>query len=172
MKKRIAGLMLVFVGGCSDSTNNQDLESFITKTYAVAEVTSTPLPPEPKFEPLAFAPVVSTDPFVMPQAQEDDEYSRTDCWQPHDLPGKDPLESFELSSLQFKGVIGTPGSYWALVESPDATIHRIGPGRMLGSNRGQVKSISQHTLSLTEHLPDGLGCWTKRNIKVAMVNKD
>ncbi|MDD1782120.1 pilus assembly protein PilP [Enterovibrio sp. ZSDZ35] len=172
MRVPIISLVLVFAAGCSDSGNNQDLEGFITKTYAVAEVTSTPLPPAPKFEPLVFAPTVTTDPFVMPIAQEEDEYARVDCWQPQNLPAKDALEGFELSALQFKGVIGTPGSYWALVQSPDATIHRIGPGRMLGNNRGRVESISQHTLSLTEHLPDGLGCWTKRNVKVAMVNKD
>ncbi|KXF82783.1 pilus assembly protein PilP [Enterovibrio coralii] len=172
MRRSILSLSLLVLAGCIDSGGHQDLESFITKTYAVAEVTATPTPPEPNFEPLAFEPAVTNDPFVMPIAQEEDEYSRIDCWQPDDMPAKDPLESFELSSLQFKGVIGTPGHYWALVQSPDTTIHRVGPGRVLGGNRGRVESISQHTLSLTEHLPDGLGCWTKRNVKVAMVNKD
>ena len=170
--KRVSLLMMALVlSGCGSDKGHDDLERFISKTYASAEVTATPLPPKPTFSPLAFAPPVKTDPFVLPIAAEEEALAKGDCWQPERLSTNDPLERFELSSLTFKGVIGGPGSYWALVASPDNSIHRVGIGRMLGSNRGRVDSISQQTLSLTEHLPDGLGCWQVRNVRLALNNK-
>lgn len=155
---------------CAPEATNDDLERFIVKTYASAKVTATPLPPEPTYFPVPFSPGIDTDPFVLPSAAEEEEIVKGDCWQPEGLPPKDPLESYELSSLEFKGVIGLPGSYWALVAAPDDTIHRVGLGRVLGNNRGRVDSISQHTLSITEHLPDGLGCWQVRNVRLALNN--
>ncbi|MBV7298796.1 pilus assembly protein PilP [Enterovibrio paralichthyis] len=160
----------LLLSGCWQHGQQQDLERFIVQTYAAAKVTATPLPPEPTYFPMAFSPSLDTDPFVLPVATETEQLAQGDCWQPENLPGKDLLESYELSSLAFKGVIGLPGSYWALVEAPDTSIHRVGVGRVLGNNRGRVDSISQHTLSITEHLPDGLGCWQVRNVRLALNN--
>ncbi|KKD61453.1 pilus assembly protein PilP [Grimontia sp. AD028] len=170
MRYLIATLSMLLLSGCMQEPKTQDLERFIVQTYAAAKVTATPLPPEPTYFPTPFNPGIDTDPFVLPIAMEEEQLVKGDCWQPEDLPGKDPLESYELSSLEFKGVIGLPGSYWALVSAPDESIHRVGLGRMLGNNRGRVDSISQHTLSITEHLPDGLGCWQVRNVRLALNN--
>ncbi|MEI8609324.1 pilus assembly protein PilP [Enterovibrio sp. Hal110] len=105
--KSVSLLMMVLVlSGCGDDNGHDDLERFISKTYASAEVTATPLPPKPSFSPLAFAPPVKTDPFVLPMAMEEEALAKGDCWQPERLPKNDPLERFELSSLTFKGVIG------------------------------------------------------------------
>ncbi|OEE90381.1 pilus assembly protein PilP [Enterovibrio norvegicus] len=157
--------------GCMQHETSQDLDRFIVQTYASAKVTATQLPPEPSYLAMSFEPTVDSDPFVLPIAEQEDTLAKGDCWQPNDLPNnRDALEGYELASLDFKGVIGLPGSYWALVEAPDNTLHRVGLGRMIGNHRGRVDSISQHTLSLTEHLPDGLGCWQVRNVRLALNN--
>ncbi|MDD1795927.1 pilus assembly protein PilP [Enterovibrio makurazakiensis] len=170
MKYPLTLIALVVLTGCEQKDASQELDRFIVQTYSAAEVTATPLPPEPVYAALPFNPAVDTDPFVLPAAEEEDTLAKGDCWQPSDLPSRDSLEGYELASLDFKGVIGLPGSYWALVEAPDSTIHRVGIGRMMGNNRGRVDSISQHTLSITEHLPDGLGCWQVRNVRLALNN--
>lgn len=156
--------------GCGESTSFQDLERFIGQTYATAEVTSTGLPPEPNYQSLAFIAKEKGDPFIMPLRSPQSMISRKDCWQPDMLTTQDVLQQYELSSMAFKGVIGEPGNYWALLETPDHAIHRVGIGRVLGVNKGRVDSISQKTLSITEHFSDGLGCWQTKNIRLALAS--
>ncbi len=166
--RRVAVFITIFLFGCENSESFEDIERFIEQAYAKAEVTSTPLPPEPNYEALAFTAADLPDPFVIPSLVPKQIKTRDDCWQPKGFEKKDPLEAFELSSMVFKGVIGELGSYWALVEGPDASIYRVNIGRVLGSNKGRVDSISQKTLSITEHLSDGLGCWQVRNVRLAL----
>ncbi|WP_407331601.1 pilus assembly protein PilP [Enterovibrio sp. 27052020O] len=170
MRYLVALMSMLALSGCMQNETSQDLDRFIVQTYASAEVTATPLPPEPTYQALSFEPLVDSDPFVLPIAEQEDRLAKGDCWQPNDLPSRDTLEGYELTSLGFKGVIGLPGSYWALVEAPDNTLHRVGLGRVIGNNRGRVDSISPNTLSITEHLPDGLGCWQVRNVRLALNN--
>ncbi len=168
--KRVSVFLTFFLVGCENRESFDDIERFIEQAYAKAEVTSTPLPPEPNYESLAFTAMDLSDPFVIPSLVPKEVKARDDCWQPKGFNKKDPLEEYELSSMVFKGVIGEPGSYWALIEGPDSSIHRVGIGRILGSNKGRVDSISQKTLSITEHLSDGLGCWQVRNVRLALRN--
>lgn len=166
---RMSLFMLIFMlFGCEPQGAPDDLKRYISQTYAAAKATSTTLPPEPRYFPLPFSPSVEINPFVLPLDLGKENYGEGDCWQPKDLPKKDPLENFELSSLSFKGVMGLSGQYWALIETPDKSIHRVGIGRMLGSNRGRVDRISSQTLSITEHLPDGLGCWQVRHVRMRL----
>ena len=166
--KRLSWTMFFLLMGCENNESFQDIERFISQTYAKAEVISTPLPPEPNYQPLIFSGLNKQDPFVIPAMAPNAVKARADCWQPEGFERKDPLEAFELSAMSFRGVIGEPGHYWALVQSPDTRIHRVGIGRVLGGNKGRVDSISQSTLSITEHLPDGLGCWQVRNVRLAL----
>lgn len=168
MKRAVVMLLCLGVMGCGPQAKPTDLERFIVQTYAAADAVTTPLPPAPSYQPLPFSPSVGSDPFVLPSTGTDAPLMKGNCWQPEALPQSDVLEGFELSALAFKGVIGVPGEYWALVETPDQTLHQVSVGRVLGNNRGRVDSISQHTLSITEHLPDGLGCWQLRHVRLAL----
>lgn len=161
------GLMFV-LSGCGPKDTFPDLERFIGQTYASAEVTSTPLPPEPNYTSLDFILRKANDPFVSENQGKRDINSQENCWQPDGFSSRDALEAYELSALSFKGVIGEEGNYWALIQAPDASIHRVGVGRILGTNKGRIDSISKKTLSITEHLSDGLGCWQVRNVRLAL----
>lgn len=164
-------MLIFFLVGCGNA-QEVDLKRYISQTYATAKATSTSLPPEPLYTPLPFAPSVAINPFVRFYPPGADNYAKGNCWQPDDLPDKDVLENIDLSSLFFRGVMGSAGQYWALLETPDNTIHRVGVGRVMGSHRGRVDSISQNTLSITEHIPDGLGCWTVRNVRLTLTNHE
>lgn len=162
--------MLLLLTACFEEDKHPDLTRFISQVNSSAKATATALPPEPHYEPIPFKPAVSLDPFVLPASLQQKSKMSGNCWQPELIPEIEPLENYELNSLLFKGVIGNAGSYWALIETPDKSIHRIGVGRMIGSNRGRVDSISSQTLSITEHIPDGLGCWQVRNTRMALTN--
>lgn len=174
MSRVIIGMLsLLMLSGCEKQPPHSDLQRYIFQTYATSKATATQFPSEPHYIPLPFLALTSLDPFVFPLSKAaKDSYLQGDCWQPDDLPEKDILENYELGSLRFKGVMGLSGRYWALLETPDKSIHRVGVGRMLGSNRGRVDSISKQTLSITEHLPDGLGCWQVRKVRLALINHD
>ena len=172
MKRLIFCFLCLMLFGCEPSSEHDDLKSYIAKTYSSAKATATPVPPEPHYVPMPFLGYDVQDPFVFPLSSGKENYARGTCWQPDDLPGKDPLESLPLESLSFKGVMGSEGDYWALLEGADKSIYRVGIGRVLGLNRGRVESISQNSLSITEHLPDGLGCWQVRHVRLTLTHYD
>lgn len=154
--------------GCTEKNAFHDLEAFIEQTYAKASLSSAPLMLEPDFIPLDFLPSKQSDPFGTSLAIPGKKIANQACQVPDDFLKKDELEQYELLSMTFKGVMGDAGDYWALVEMPDGTMHRVGVGRFLGTNKGRVDSISEKTLSITEFVADGLGCWKTRNIRLML----
>ena len=170
MRTGIFCFLFLMLFGCEGALEHAELKRYIARTYSSAKATATPVPPEPGYFPVPFLAYESQDPFVFPLSSEKENYAVEKCWQPDNLPEKDPLETLELEALSFKGVMGQEGHYWALLEGPDKTIHRVGIGRVLGLNRGRVDSISRNSLSITEHLSDGLGCWQVRYVRLKLTH--
>ncbi len=154
--------------GCNEKNTFDDLDAFFEQTYAKAAPLSAPSTFESDFKPLDFSPSKQSDPFGYSLATANGKIAEQACQLPDDFFKKDELEQYELSSMTFKGVLGKAGEYWALIEMPDGTIHRVGVGRFLGTNKGRVDSISERTLSITEFVADGSGCWKTKNIRLML----
>ncbi len=163
-------LLLLTAGllGCTEKNAFYDLEAFFEQTYAKAALSSVSLTLESDFKPLDFLPSKQSDPFGTSLVTQAKEIAERACQMTDDISPKDELEQYELFSITFKGVMGNAGDYWALIETPDGLIHRVGVGRFIGTNRGRVDSISKKTLSITELVADGLGCWKTRNIRLML----
>ncbi len=162
-------LVAFLLVGCGEESASQDLEHFIAHTYAKVKNPETILPATPDYHSLDFTVQEKGDPFGLSELRPEKIVSNQACWQPASLLKSDKLEKYELLSMKFKGVMGEKDNYWALLEMPDASLHRVGVGRILGENKGRVDSISEKTLSITEHLSDGSGCWKARNVRLALV---
>ncbi len=123
--------------------------------------------PQPKqFESFAYRAGDRRDPFQ--QARPDAAAAVASGPRPNLERSREPLEEYPLDSLRMQGVIETPKSVYALVAAPDGVIHRVTVGNHLGQNFGQVKSIAETEISLTEIVPDGFGGWVSRPAVLAL----
>jgi type IV pilus assembly protein PilP len=75
---------------------------------------------------------------------------------------REALEGYPLESLRMVGTMQRHGQRWALIQTPDNTVHRIARGNRLGENFGAVSDITDTTLTLQEHIEDGSGLWSER----------
>ena len=67
-----------------------------------------------------------------------------------------PLESYALESLNFKGSMkGKSGKIIGLIQTPDREIERVQVGSYLGLNQGRIINIIPTRIDLLEIVPDG-----------------
>lgn len=85
---------------------------------------------------------------------------------------KEELDSFPLDALKMVGTLDQKNSVWALVQSPDGTIHRVKSGNYLGQNDGRIVSIEEEKINVTELIPNGSGGYLERQASLALGERD
>lgn len=158
----LCGLILT---GCQ--MEKEDLETFVSRTNAAAKATATQIPSMPEYQPVVFS-IDSRQPFALPAIPITNEVSSDDCWQPNLERRRQKLERYEMDSLAMKGVIGGKSGLWALIEVPSGEVVKVGHGQYIGSNLGVIEAIDSNNVVIEETLPDGLGCWQTRKVKLAL----
>lgn len=73
-----------------------------------------------------------------------------------------PMESFLLDELQMVGFFATRDGLLALIETPEAELHRIRVGDYLGADHGRVWRVRRTGVDLIEIVPSGAGSWVER----------
>ncbi|MEF1339522.1 pilus assembly protein PilP, partial [Vibrio rotiferianus] len=53
-------------------------------------------------------------------------------------------------------------------QAPNGTVYKVHAGQYIGKNNGKVTHVTHSYLLINETLPDGLGCWQKRKVKLAL----
>ncbi|KPK40566.1 MAG: hypothetical protein AMJ69_01880 [Gammaproteobacteria bacterium SG8_47] len=159
----------ILLAGCS-STNYGDLEEFVADTKASTRGKVDPLPEVQPYETFAYAAQELRDPFSsFMEAPEEEQPQVVDTGiRPDVNRRREALEEFPLDSLKLVGQLEKGGTRWALVAAPDNTIHRITPGNYLGQNYGEVKSVTETSVELTEIVPNGLGGWIERQASLTL----
>ncbi|HHF2916086.1 TPA: pilus assembly protein PilP [Vibrio diabolicus] len=165
-------LLLVLMGslllGCQ--ANDESLTDFIRGVESQARRDVERLKPADKYVAVTYAPEVQRAPFELPKEATiaTQPVARKDCWQPPSRRRTGKLEKFPLSQLRLKGVMGMGNTVSGLVQAPNGTVYKVKPGQYLGRNNGKVTHVSHSYLLINETLPDGLGCWQKRKVKLAL----
>lgn len=156
------------LAGCQ--ANDESLSDFIRGVEDKARRDAEKLRPAEEYQVVAYDPVVMRAPFELPKEAiiATQPEVRKDCWQPPVRKRTGKLERFPLSQLRLKGVMGVGNNVSGLVQAPNGTVYTIKPGQYLGRNNGKVTHVSQRYLTINETLPDGLGCWQKRKVKLAL----
>ena len=76
---------------------------------------------------------------------------------------KQPLEAYPLESLKFVGSISRDDLKYALIKTPDNTIHQLKVGNYAGQDFGMVTEITDGGVMLKEIVQDDMsGGWTER----------
>ncbi len=63
-------------------------------------------------------------------------------------------------------------STWALIEDPDGGVHRVQVGDYMGTSWGQIESINDARIDITEIVSDGSGGWLRRPRTVKLKGLD
>ncbi|KIE19566.1 fimbrial protein [Vibrio sinaloensis] len=169
MKNKLALLGLsLFLLGCQ--ANEESLDEFVAQVERKARQDVVDLKPVFDFQISAYQSHNQREPFVLPQAALvlNQPLAKADCWQPAQRRKTGQLERFPLSKLRLKGVMGSGGRVSALVQTPDGNVVKVSSGQYIGLNNGKVTHVADDYLKINETLPDGLGCWNKRSVKLAL----
>lgn len=158
---------LLLLAGC-DTGEQQDLETVLQDIYQEVpqERISAPKALE-RTGRLLFVAAPLRNPFMTPQMEVAGDRG-FDCAQPNTERKKTALEQYGLEKLKFRGVIGDKSQLWALMETPDSELVRIGPGDFLGLNWGTLETVSPNKIELREMVSDGRGCWQQRQVAMTL----
>lgn len=97
--------------------------------------------------------------------------SQPNCVQPDFARNKQPLEKFGIDALSVTGVFTSNGKKWALIQSNTGRLFKVTIGDYLGLFFGKIDAINNGIVSFTEMLPDGAGCWQKKQATLTMLAK-
>ncbi len=164
----ILGLCVVLITGCQPE--KEDLNAYVAKVKAQAQPDIPPIPVMKPYEKFEYAASELRDPFVptvIDVPEEAPDMTAENGVQPDTNRRKEALEFFELSDLQFVGTL-EQDTIWALIRAPDSVIHKVRIGNHMGSNYGEIQSISDSELKLKEIVPEGNG-YVERETSLSVV---
>lgn len=151
-------LVMVMVGGllagCTDRVSVAE-----AKMQEIREQPAQPIEPLPepqKIEDYTYSANNVRSPF-MPQSLIDlqDKVAQAPSIQPDEERTKEPLESYELSELVYRGKVVAPnGQEYGLVQAPDGLVRDVQVGNYMGKNHGRIVEITSTQINLIEIVED------------------
>jgi type IV pilus assembly protein PilP len=162
---------LALLSGCEAKVD--DLQVFIAE---VKQTTNVSIEPYPEFDTkptFIYSADTMRSPFQRPRntGVEVQIASQPNCAQPDFNRTKQPLEKFGIDALSITGVFQSNGKKWALIQSNTGSLFKATIGDYLGLFFGKIDTIQNGTVSFTEMLPDGAGCWQKKQATLTMLSK-
>lgn len=161
-------MALLGLGGCS-GPDHSDLQRFVDDVKARPAGRVAPIPEFEVYESHTYNAQDQRDPFKPREEKElTEQRASDDGLRPDSSRNREALEAFPLDALQYVGMLERDNDRWAIVKAPDDLVYRVQSGNHLGQNYGQVESISESEIDITEIIPDGLGGWIKRKAALAI----
>lgn len=159
---------LMAMVGCN--ANDDSLDEFYVKAKMSGHKEVKVLANVVPFQVEEYTQDEARSPFVLPKQPERVTQKKTKktCWQPKYRKKTGMLERYSLRKLRLKGVMGADQDITALIQTPTGSVVKVRKGQYVGTNNGQVVTIKSKHITLKETLPDGLGCWQTRYVKLAL----
>lgn len=158
--------LMVVLGGCG-SSDQDELQKWMTDQRAQTKPNVQPIPAPKKFAPQAYTQEAATDPFSnqkLTQALKRDSAqvsANAALVLPELSRRKEPLESFPLDAMTMVGSLLKTGKPVALIKI-DNLLYQVHPGNYLGQNYGRITKVGETDLSLREIVQDAGGEWIER----------
>lgn len=171
---RIAFLSLVCVLATGCGARHEDLRAWMDEVRSTERIAIDPLPVLKPYEQFVYQRDDLRDPFLDTlEAQR--EASPVDAGDTGIRPDlnrrKEALEAYPLDALRMVGTLGRENTIWALIQAPDQTISRVGPGNYLGENYGRVLQVEGGAVKLVELVPNGTGGWMERQASIPIMEQ-
>ncbi|MFT4807166.1 MAG: type IV pilus assembly protein PilP [Paraglaciecola sp.] len=166
-------LAAALLSGCEAKVD--DLQVFIAEVKQTTTVNVEPYPAFDSKPTFIYSADTLRSPFQRPRntgaGVEINVVTQPNCAQPDFNRSKQPLEKFGIDALSITGVFQSNGKKWALIQSNTGSLFKATIGDYLGLFFGKIDSIQNGTVSFTEMLPDGAGCWQKKQATLTMQSK-
>ena len=171
MKKRLLIPLLISLTGCE--ANMDDIQAYIVEVKQNTPVSIEPYPQFAAKPTFIYSAGELRSPFQRPRniGVELKQAATPNCAQPDFARAKQPLEKFGIDALSVTGVFTSNGKKWALIQTNTGSLFKVTKGDHLGLFFGKIDSINNGTVSFTEMLPDGAGCWQKKQATLTMLSK-
>ena len=82
------------------------------------------------------------------------------------------LEGYPLDSLTMVGTLNQKNQVWALIQTSDGTIQRVGVGNYMGKNYGKINKITESSVSLIEKVDDRNGGLIEQPASIAIPERN
>lgn len=172
-------LSTVFLSGCIDWVDDtSDLKRFVADQNNQPASQIEPLPEFKPYHGFVYEGASMREPFVplipiITVQDQEIELEETSKIKPNENREKEYLETFALDALTMVGTIEMKGGeLWALVKDSNAELHRVTVGNFLGLDHGEITSLDERNVHLSEIISNGRGGWLKRPRSIALVEQE
>jgi type IV pilus assembly protein PilP len=162
-----AALLAAALAGCGQR-GMEDLQKFVSEAHKDRRPQIEPLPRIRPYEIFTYSAENLVDPFAAANLQQDKPVASASGG-PDPSRRREPLEQFPLDALRMVGTLFQKGTWWVVVQAPDATVHRVTLGNYLGQNYGRITQISEERVEMTELVTGTSGEWVERPSNITIV---
>ncbi|MBK1722115.1 pilus assembly protein PilP [Thiocystis violacea] len=146
-----------------------ELQAYVQSVLARPPGPIEPLPEIKPVDTFVYEPGDRRDPFVPDaQSEPEEEIAEAGGLAPDPNRRKEELESSPLDSLRMVGTLDLGNERWGLIRTKEGILHRVRVGNYLGQNNGQIISIGNDAIQLTEIVSDAPGQWRERAATLAL----
>jgi type IV pilus assembly protein PilP len=162
-KCRIVLICMSLLLASCEKVSHGDIYAFIEVNKQKSPAKIKPLKRYPPYKPYSYNAQQLRSPFIASYALEKKVLAASSNVKPDDDRQKQPLESFEFSSLVMVGTVRQGGTLWGLIRDPEGSIERVKAGYYLGRNNGRITDISDKgIIDVVEIVPNGSDGWLER----------
>ncbi|NMH60044.1 pilus assembly protein PilP [Alteromonas ponticola] len=160
----------VVMSGCSPTLN--DLTAYTAQVKSTTQVNIEPYPEFTKPPSAQYTAQNMRSPFTRPREVTTPVAvaKQANCLQPDFNRKKARLEEYGLDALALSGSFTTQGTQWALFKSNDGSLHKAQIGSRIGLFYGKIKEINNKSVRIEQLLPDGAGCWQRKEVTLTMAS--
>ena len=155
---------LAVLTGCAGGDRYADLREFMKEVGGKLRGAIAPLPEFEAYQAFTYGAANQRSPFEPPVVipPKTEEQKRNIGVKPPKNHVKQYLERFPLSALAMVGTLQKDASTFALIEDSQGGVHRVQVDDYMGDQWGQIESIEDARIDVTEIVSDGAGGWLRR----------
>jgi len=160
----LAACLALLIVGCTGDDKFAEIRSFMKDVEAKPRGSIAPLPEFEPYQAFTYGAANLRSPFepeVVVPVKTDEQRKNIGVKPPKDHV-KQYLERFSLASLLMVGTLQHNNETWALIEDDTGGVHRVQVGDFMGSRWGQIESIEDGRIDITEIVSDGGDGWLRR----------
>ena len=167
---RLLGTVVIALSASGCAPNIDDL---VTYTNEVRQRTRPSIEPYPEFaqQPaFVYSAQDFRSPFSRPKATRAPVVvqAKVNCVQPDTSRTREPLEAYGIDALSLTGSFNTNGETWVLFKTNDGGLYQAKRGSRLGLFFGRIIAVGNDKVTIEELVPDGTGCWQKKETTLTM----
>ena len=166
-----SGILLAVAAGVTGcgGDDQADLKEYVEKVKQRDPGPIEPLPDIKQVDTFVYEPAERRDPFVADEGGADVAATAPgNSLAPDPLRRKEELEGYALDALRMVGTLEQNQTRWALIRTQSGTLHRVRVGNYMGLNNGQIVSIGDDAIQLTEIVSEAPGEWRERQATVSL----